>query len=203
MLGCDSTPSHQRCVPNFNPQDFPVLFLLSANPFKHPAIGKLRVRTLLPRFILLTTLVGVALLSRHATADDSDLRIHAATPITTANLGDSGMMIGETGRLHPFTRADASWITNPGRQSTNVVSDLMTAYHIGLDLSRPSAPWDLSFSGDVEYDKYWGLENAATKSFTSIAGRANLATIFNKQGSINIRFNDALTRSADPGNQTW
>ena len=116
--------------------------------------------------------------------------------------GSVGVSAGDAGRLHPYVHLDLHWVTNPGRLNTVNTSDFMTAGHIGLELARPGSSTDISLNADLEYDKYWGVQNPQSANLTSIAAHGDLAALFNKDGYLTLRLYDHFTRSADPANQT-
>ncbi|MEE8410001.1 MAG: outer membrane beta-barrel protein [Myxococcota bacterium] len=116
--------------------------------------------------------------------------------------GENGIKVGD-GRLHPYFQLDSRFIVNPGRLSGgSPPNDLVFVGRPGLELLLPSDTLDLKFDGDVEYQRYLGIQNSRTRDFSTFSGQLGLNIEMNKKGTIGFRIREKLLRGADAANET-
>ncbi len=106
-------------------------------------------------------------------------------------------MVG-SGRLHPYVQADSHYVINPG-YNTRSGDDVVLVIRPGAELDLPSDKLDLKGHGELEYQRYLGLNNKITQDYSTLAGQLGLNSIINKQGALVLNLHETLVRSADPG----
>lgn len=118
----------------------------------------------------------------------------------------NGIKVGE-GRLHPFLEADAHQVHNPGRFpgaafDNGIPNRYRNDYYFvvrpGVDFRLPSPKLEIGATAFVERQEYVRNDN-----FSSWQGGLGGNLHWNKQGPLQLRINQMLTRSAAPGNQTF
>jgi hypothetical protein len=102
------------------------------------------------------------------------------------------------GRLHPMMNLDLVWDSNPGFQSSDVVSDLIIRVQPGLSLHLPSDSMDFKVDSRIGYDFFLGLDNSATRDWSSFNGDADLMLAVNPNGPYGFTVTDKFSRSSDP-----
>jgi len=113
----------------------------------------------------------------------------------------AGILIGAA-RLVPYIDVDTHYVTNPGRMATQTVSDLITVSRPGFKIRLDNETFKLNVGSDLEYQHYYGIQNPATRSFSTLAGQLNASADINRGSPLGIRVFESLTRSAQPGNET-
>ncbi len=117
----------------------------------------------------------------------------AAAPVRAA--GENGIKIGE-GRLHLSIDVE-------GRYDSNVlyafggapVEDVVLHLRPGLQFGIDSPSTLVAFDALLDWAKYLGVSDPATKDLSNVYGRASLALALNRNGQVGLDFSDAYRRS--------
>jgi len=114
---------------------------------------------------------------------------------------DLGVKIGEKSRLHLGADLGAGFDTNPNYRpmSADFVGDLSLALRPRMQLDIPGSLLNLDAGATLNYQEYFGVMNAATRSLRQLDGDAHLNVEINREGMFGFALSDRLTRALDPG----
>jgi hypothetical protein len=108
-----------------------------------------------------------------------------------------GIKAGE-GRLHLLLNLDLVYDTNPGYFPEDATGDLLLKIRPGFALSFPSESVSFDLNAKVGYDRYMGVQKAATRDLSAVAGDADLKLGFNPNGTVSFFIEDVFSRTGDP-----
>jgi len=150
--------------------------------------------------LALSALPSAALAQSSILVSGADIRVNPQLPES------HGVKVGE-GRLHPFIELDAHQVYNPGRFSPEAFdagvpskyrNDFYFVIRPGVDFKLPSPKLDINANAYVERQDY-----VNARDFSSWQGGLGGNLHWNKEGPLQLRVSQMLSRTAQPGNQTF
>lgn len=101
---------------------------------------------------------------------------------------------GSDARLHPFLDVESRYDSNVSYTPANqAVGDLILHVRPGLELKAPGDVVNLEFTGAVDWAQYLGVE-ADTSGLSKMFAGAALAAVFNRNGAVAPRVDNAFQR---------
>ncbi|NMB76089.1 MAG: hypothetical protein GYA21_13290 [Myxococcales bacterium] len=108
-----------------------------------------------------------------------------------------GIKAGE-GRLHLLFSLDLVYDTNPGYFPEDATGDLVLKIRPGFALNFPSESVSFDMNAKVGYDRYLGVQKAAMRDLSAVAGEADLKLGINPNGTVSFFLEDVFSRTGDP-----
>jgi hypothetical protein len=129
------------------------------------------------------------------------------TPLLAEEAGSNGIRFGRA-RIHPFFDFFSYYQTNPGRMTSNAVSDVSLTIRPGFNLDYPGRSYEFYSNGNVEYRHFMGLnfteglESSNTANLSTVMGGLSLDGKLLKNSSFPLTLKAEFNRTDKPANQT-
>ncbi len=129
----------------------------------------------------------------------------AVSSPASARADGNGIKLGG-GRLHPYVEAETHQVVNPAFAPPGgdpaPTNDVFFLVRPGGKYELKGTSMELKLDASVDYRRYFGMENDATRELSTFSGAFGGNALFNSDGAVAVRVRQQVMRHAEPGNQT-